>query len=199
MFCLKIALVNFILLYASPLVCLNSYIFGRYMTQSEDVFLHSGIECLDCDIVLLTWQRQRPGAIFLPNSSYPQGKRPLSRPYRPLPSMVHLVGAIADEFWPLRCVIDSIYVKVPTRCFGMLWKQTHSCPPPSPCLAHGILDLTHIFESSNSHKLPCMYLYFIFVADDARLSEAFHRSHLSGTHCLSSVAPPVAYGCHMQH
>jgi hypothetical protein len=27
-----------------------------------------------------------------------------------------------------------------------------------------------------------MYLYFIFVADDARLSEALHRSSLSGTH-----------------
>jgi hypothetical protein len=37
-----------------------------------------------------------------------------------------------------------------------------------------------------------MYLYFIFVADDARLSEALHRSPLSGTRdwVLLALLPP---------
>jgi hypothetical protein len=58
---------------ACSMACLTSSA-RSYMTQSEDVFLHSGIEGSDCDIVLLTWQKQRPHAIFLPNSSYPQGR-----------------------------------------------------------------------------------------------------------------------------
>lgn len=82
-----------------------------YMTQSEDVFLHSGIQCSDCDVVLLTWQTQRPGAIFLPNSSYPQGANAM-----------------------LRFALEA----------------------------------------------DAQYLYYIFVADDARLSEALHRSSLTG-------------------
>lgn len=37
-----------------------------------------------------------------------------------------------------------------------------------------------------------MYLYFIFVADDARLSEALHRSHLSGASLPRALAPPIS-------
>ena len=61
------------------------------MTQSEDEFLHSGIECTDCDIVLLTWREQRPHAIFLPNSSYPQGQLTLTRSASPAMQLFVLV------------------------------------------------------------------------------------------------------------
>ena len=76
----------------------------------------------------------------------------------------------------------------------MLWKQTHSVPSPhddNPPLA----DHPIFFSRRATHQFRCMYLYYIFVADDARLSEALHRSHLSGTHkapvnpCIKLMSP----------
>ena len=66
--------------------------------------------------------------------------------------------------------------QVPMQCCDVPWMQMHSSRPSHD----GILN-----SNLAASPFSCMYLYFIFVADDARLSEALHRSPVTGTYDLA--------------
>lgn len=57
-----------------------------YMTQSPTHFRYGGIECDDSDILYLTWKSEAEGSIFLPNSTWTEGRNALLRAAKALPN-----------------------------------------------------------------------------------------------------------------